>query len=196
MSRRSGWKGRPAAPEPRGTWLSLALSTVSLFLVVSPNLAVAINQRWLVSSAAYVISFVVGIVAAAVACRARATRALGAVAGVLWATLLSPWIVLGLSSLNVPLPRNVQTVAFLWPSKVFFGPTLFYVSPERAVLPEAWAGIITLVFWMVVAVGFARVAPRRGHVGVTLGFAALTVIGTVWLVGALVPLWGWKLMVS
>ena len=114
----------------------------------------------------------------------------------MWITLLCPWIVLGLSSLNITLPRPVQTTAFLWPSRVFFGPALAHASPERAVLPEAWAGLVSLAFWALVALGFARVAPRRASVGATLVLAGGAVVVTAWLVEALVPMVGWKMLVS
>lgn len=163
-------------------WLAIAVSLVALALLLSPY-----RIGWWTWSSPFFLA--VAIVTTIAAVRSARTRPVAVFGAVLLALPLVSFGVLFAYSVGLRIPRPLQVVAIGWPQLVFFGSTLWTAAPNpRPVLPEAWAGAITVAFWTCVALAFARLTRRWPSLWVSASLAIGTITATVFLMRAVVPL--------
>jgi hypothetical protein len=116
---------------------------------------------------------------------------------VLWTLPLISYGVLIAYGRGLRIPLLFQQAAIVWPQLVFFGSTLWTTPPgEGPVLPHQWAGVITMVFWSVIALGFARITRRFGSFPVLVALSILAVVSTYYGVKSVLPVLGWRLLLD
>jgi hypothetical protein len=129
---------------------------------------------------------------------AATARGMAAVVLILATTLLIPGpVVSRMYSAGMRIPVLLQALAIGWPQFVFFGPTMFWPPPDSGlVLPQQWAPLLTLAFWLVAACGFGLLARRLRSPVVLLATAGVFVTGTALAARLIAPLFNWHMTIE
>jgi len=175
---------------------AIAVSTLSLALLLSPYLGVALFGQFLAIWLGPV-CLVIAVGATVVGSRSTRTRPVAAFTAALLALPVVSYGVLLAYSAGLRIPLLFQNMAIGWPQLIFFGSTLWTTSQDsRPVLPQAWAGVITVAFWACVAVAFARLSRRWASFWVLIVMATITIISTSLVVRAVLPIFRWRLLLE
>lgn len=185
-----------ARAQPSVYWSAVAIAMASLALLLSPYLIRAMFGQ-ITDFFLGPILLVIAISANAVASRSPQTRPVAAFTTVLLALPLISYAVMFAYGMGLRIPGLFQNAAIVWPQLVFFGSTLWTTPPDQGpALPYQWTGVITIVFWAVIAIGFARITRRFTSFLVLVGLSTVIIISTYFLVKVALPLFGWRLLLD
>lgn len=138
------------------------------------------------------------LVAATWLISAATARGMAAVVIVLATTLLIPGSVVSrMYDAGMRIPNLLASLAIGWPQLIVFGPTIFWKAPRSGlVLPQEWALLMTLAFWLAAACGFGLLARRIKWPVVLWVTAIVFITGTALAVRVLAPLVGWQMVME
>lgn len=181
---------------PAVYWSAVSIAAASLALFLSPYLVVAVfGQSWDVFVGPILLAFAAS--ATIVASRSQQTKPIAAFTAMLLVLPLISYCVMIAYSLGLRIPLLLQNAAIVWPQLTFFSSTLWANPPAKGpVLPQEWAGVITIAFWMLVALGFRRITRQFASFTVLVALAIVTIVSTIFLVKPSLPLFDWRLLLE
>jgi hypothetical protein len=180
--------------QPALHWVAVCVALVSLALGLSPPLY---SSGPVYEELILLILLFVAVAAIAVAALSPVTRPMAAFTAVLLAVPCVPYGVSLAYRVGMHIPLFFQNAAIVWPQLVFFGGTLWSVPEAQGpVLPQNWAGVITIAFWAIVAFAFSRITLRLSSFVVLVGLSAATIMAMGFAIQALLPFLKWRLLLD